>query len=69
MSTGGFFDFALEFLEVCKHFALIPHRVDPGVPGEVVNEEHVVVKKTVPIRKLCITHENRLLHVGARVIV
>ena len=42
MSTGGFFDFALEFLEVSEHFALIPHRIDPGVPREVVDEEHVI---------------------------
>ena len=32
MSTNGFFDFSLEFLEVSEHFTLIPHRVDPGVP-------------------------------------
>ena len=43
MSTDGLFDFVLEFLEVSEHFALLPHRVDPGVPGEVVDEEHVVV--------------------------
>ena len=42
MSTGSFFDFVLEFLEVSEHFALLPHRVDPGVPGEVVNEERVI---------------------------
>ena len=42
MSTSGFFDFALEFLEVSEHFALMPHQVDPGVPREVVDEEHVV---------------------------
>ena len=42
MSTGSFFDFILEFLEVSEHFALVPHRVDPCVPGEVVDEEHVI---------------------------
>ena len=35
MSTDSFFDFVLEFLEVPEHFALLPHRVDPGVPGEI----------------------------------
>ena len=42
MSTSGFFDFAFKFLEVSEHFALLPHRVDLGKLGEVVNEEHVV---------------------------
>ena len=42
MSTGGLFDFVLECLEVFEHFALLPHWVDPGVPGEVVDEEHVI---------------------------
>ena len=42
MSTGGLFDFVLECLEVFEHFALLPHWVDPVVPGEVVDEEHVV---------------------------
>ena len=38
MSTIGFFDFDLKFLEVSEHFALLPHRVDPGVPGEIVKK-------------------------------
>mgnify|MGYP000636192767 CR=1 FL=1 len=42
MTTRGFFDFALKFLEVSEHFAFMSHRVDPGVPGEVVDEEHVI---------------------------
>ena len=42
MSTSRLFDFALEFLEVSEHFSLRPHRVDLDVPGEVVNEEHVI---------------------------
>ena len=42
MVTRGFFDFAFEFLEVSEHFALMPHRVDLGVLGEVVDEEHVI---------------------------
>ena len=46
MSTDGFFDFALEFLEVSEHFALIPHRIDLGVLGEVVDEEHVILAST-----------------------
>ena len=37
MSTSGFFDFVLECSEVSEHFALLPHQVDPGVPGEVVD--------------------------------
>ena len=36
------FDFVLECLEVFEHFALLSHWVDPGVPGEVVDEEHVI---------------------------
>ena len=42
MSTNGFFDFVLECLEVSEQFTLLPHWVDPGVSGEVVNEEHVI---------------------------
>ena len=42
MSTNGFFDFVFKPLEVSQHFTLLPHRIDPGVPGEVVDEEHVV---------------------------
>ena len=42
MSTNRLFDFAFEFLEVSEHFALLPHRVDPSVLGEVIDEEHVV---------------------------
>ena len=42
MTTRGFFDFTLEFLEVYEHFALMPHRVDPGVLGEVEDEEHLI---------------------------
>ena len=42
MPTSGFFDFALEFLEVSEHFALMPHQVDLGIPGEVIDEEHVI---------------------------
>ena len=42
MSTSGFFDFVLKCLEVSEHFALLPHWVDPGVPGEVVDKEHII---------------------------
>ena len=42
MTTRGFFDFTLEFLEVSEHFALMPHRVDPCVPGEVIDERDVI---------------------------
>ena len=38
MSTSGFFDFVLECLEMSEHFTLLPHWVDSGVPGEVVDE-------------------------------
>ena len=42
MLTSGFFDFVFKFLEVFEHFALLPHRVDVGLSGEVVDEEHVI---------------------------
>ena len=42
MSTSRLSDFAFEFLEVSEHFALLPHRVDPGVPGVVIDKEHVI---------------------------
>ena len=42
MPTSRLFDFEFEFLEVSEHLALLPHLVDPSVPGEVVNEEHVI---------------------------
>ena len=42
MLTYGLFDFLLEFLEVSEHFSLLPRRVDPGVPREVVDERHIV---------------------------
>ena len=42
MPNNRLFDFAFEFLEVSKHFALLSHRVDPGVPGVVIDEEHVI---------------------------
>ena len=38
MSTNGFFDFAFKFLEVSEHFALLSHRIDLGVAGEVIDE-------------------------------
>ena len=46
MSTSHLFDFSLEFLDVSQHFALMLHRVDPGVPGEAVDEEHVISAST-----------------------
>ena len=46
MSTNRLFDFAFEFLEVSEHFTLLPHWVDPSVPGVVVDEEHVVSAST-----------------------
>ena len=42
MPTSRLFYFAFDFLEVSEHFTLLPHRVDPGVPGEVIDEEHVI---------------------------
>ena len=42
MSTNGFFEFVFKPLEVSEHFALLPHRIDPRVPREVVDEEHVI---------------------------
>ena len=47
MSTSRRFNFSFEFLEVFEDFSLLPHWVGLGVPGVVVDEEHVVVKKTV----------------------
>ena len=43
MSARGFLDFILEFLEVSEHFALLPHRVDRSMPGEVIDECDIVV--------------------------
>ena len=43
MPTSCLFDFAFEFLEMSEHFALLLHRVDPRVPGEVVDEEQVIL--------------------------
>ena len=42
MLTYGLFDFLLEFLEVSEHFSLLPRRVDPGVPREVVDERDII---------------------------
>ena len=42
MPTYGFFDFTLKFLEMSKHFALLPHKVDPSVPREVVDERDII---------------------------
>ena len=42
MLTGYLSDFVFEPLEVFEHFTLLPHRVDPGVPGEVVDECEIV---------------------------
>ena len=36
------FSFGFELLEVSKHFTLLPHRVDPGVPGKIVNKRDIV---------------------------
>ena len=46
VSTCGFFDFVFKSLDVSEHFALLPHRVDPGVLGEVVDEEHIISAST-----------------------
>ena len=42
MSTSRLFDFTFEILEVSKHFTILPHWVDPGVPGLVVDKEHII---------------------------
>ena len=42
MTVRGFFDFAFKSLEVSEHFAIMPHRVDRGVRGEVVDEAHII---------------------------
>ena len=42
MSTSPLFNFAFEFLEMSEHFSVLPHWVDPGVLGEVVDKEHVI---------------------------
>ena len=52
MSTGGLFDFAFKFLEVSEHFTLLLHQTDSGVPGEVVDEEHVV-SASAECNRLC----------------
>ena len=40
--THSFFDFGFEILEVTEHFAFLPHRVDAGMHGEVLNECNIV---------------------------
>ena len=42
MLTRSLFSFGFELLEVSEHFTFLSHRVDPGVPGEVVDEHDVV---------------------------
>ena len=42
MSSGCLFDFVYKFLEVCEHFTLLPHRKDLVVPGDVVDECHII---------------------------
>ena len=37
-----FFYFVFNPLEVSEHFVLLPHGVDPGVLGEVVDKDHVI---------------------------
>ena len=34
MSSSGFLDLILKFLEVSEHFSLLPHGIDPGVSRE-----------------------------------
>ena len=36
------FSFGFELLEVSEHFTLLPHRVDPGVPGKIVNKRDII---------------------------
>ena len=43
MPTSCHFDFVFEFLEVSKHFTLLSHCIDPGMFGEVVDEEHIIL--------------------------
>ena len=40
--TGCLFNFVFEFLEVGKHFALLPHKEYLGVLGEVIDERHII---------------------------
>ena len=42
MPTRSFFDLSFEPLEVFEYFTLLSHWVDPGVPGEVVDERDVI---------------------------
>ena len=42
MSTRSLLDFVFEPLEVSEHFALLSHWVDPGVPGEIIDERDIV---------------------------
>ena len=43
MLTRHLFDFIFAYLEVSEHFDLLPHWVDPSVPGVVVDKEHVIL--------------------------
>ena len=42
MSTHSLFGFGFESLEVSEHFAFLSHGVDPGMPGEIVDERDIV---------------------------
>ena len=42
MSTRFFFNSAFELLKMCEYFALVAHRINLGVFGDIVNERDVV---------------------------
>ena len=46
MPTCGFFDFVFKPSEVSKHFIILPHRINPGMPGEVVDEHDIILATT-----------------------
>ena len=46
MTIGCLFDFILELLEVREHLALLAHRINPCVPGEVDDERYIVTTTT-----------------------
>ena len=55
MSTCGYLDFILKFLDAFEHFALLSHGVDLGVPREVVDKGHVLSEYCECCR-LCWSH-------------
>ena len=42
MPARSLFGFGFELVEVSEHFTFLSRRVDPGMPGEVIDERDVV---------------------------